>query len=54
MGPQTLLERIREWIGGIGWRLFLWGMNLTADSYWKQIYEQEKMRQEHPELFPNP
>lgn len=28
MGPSTLLERIREWIGGLGWRLYIhcvWG-----------------------------
>jgi hypothetical protein len=47
-----LFERFKEKIASIGWKLFLWGNDLTAEDYWQQIYEQEKAHTEHPELFP--
>lgn len=43
MGKQTLLERFRQWIASIGWKLFLWGNRTTAEQYWGEIYEQERM-----------
>jgi len=42
MGKITIIQGLKQWIAGIGWRLFLWGNNTTAEEYWKQIYEQEK------------
>ena len=42
MGKQTLKQKIKDIVASIGWRLFLWGNNITAEQYWKQIYEQEK------------
>lgn len=51
MGKQTLWEKIKDKIASIGWHLFLWGNDLTKEEYWKQIYEQEKLLKEHPEIF---
>lgn len=39
MGELTLLERIREWIGGIGWRVFLWGSKRTEEEYYATLRE---------------
>lgn len=35
MGQQTLTEKIRDWIGNMGWLLFLWGNNYTDEQYQK-------------------
>lgn len=37
---------IRNFIGGISWRLFLWSINKTDKEYWKAIYRQEKPYEE--------
>lgn len=30
MGRLTLVDRVRAWVGSVGWRLFLWGSGHTA------------------------
>jgi len=42
MGKETIKEKIKEKIASIGWKMFLWGSNMTDEEYWKSIYEQEK------------
>lgn len=42
----SLLEQFRLWVGGLGWRLFIWGMNTSEEEYWDSIYEQEKRHRE--------
>ena len=42
----SLLEQFRLWVGGLGWRLFIWGMNTSEEEYWDSIYEQEKKHRE--------
>jgi nitrogen fixation-related uncharacterized protein len=39
MGQPTLLDKIREFIGGIGFRVFLWSINSTQDEYIEMILE---------------
>jgi hypothetical protein len=39
MGRQTLCDRLREWLGGIGFRVFLWSINATQDEYIEMILE---------------
>lgn len=41
MGKETFENRIKRWISGIGWILFLWGIGKTAEKYWKEIQLQE-------------
>jgi len=41
MGKRTLLERIREWIGGVSFEIFLWASRMTASEYRDALYEQE-------------
>jgi hypothetical protein len=41
MGKQTLTEKLREWIGGIGWRVFLWSIRMTATEYIAAVVEDE-------------
>ena len=39
MGKQSFLDRIREWIGGIGFRVFLWSIKCTQDEYIEMLLE---------------
>jgi hypothetical protein len=40
MAQPNTWQRIREWIGHIGWRLFLWGYNMTEAEYLADVYEE--------------
>jgi len=42
MGSLTILQRIKQVIAEIGWKLFIWGNDFTQEEYWQQIYLQEK------------
>ena len=33
-------ERIRLFIGGIGFKVFLWSINATQEDYWQEIVDQ--------------
>jgi hypothetical protein len=39
MGKQSFLSRLKEWIGGIGFRVFLWSINCTQDEYLDMVIE---------------
>jgi nitrogen fixation-related uncharacterized protein len=39
MGKQTLFDRLREWVGGVGFRVFLWSIRATQDEYIEMILE---------------
>jgi len=47
MGDPSIFEKIRWWIGGIGYKLFLWSINSTVDEYCKDVYLQEKALREN-------
>lgn len=41
MGKETFENRVKKWVSGIGWVLFLWGLGKTAEEYWREIQLQE-------------
>jgi len=45
MGEETLFDKIRNLIGSVSWRIFLWSVKMTANQYRKAIYEQESDRE---------
>ena len=45
-------KKLKNWMAGLAWRVFLWGNNVTAKEYRLKIYHQEKDRIDHPELYP--
>jgi hypothetical protein len=49
MGKLSILTRLRLWIGSIGWKMFIWGVDTTEKKYWDDIYELEKLRREQKE-----
>jgi hypothetical protein len=42
MGNFTLFETMREWIGGVAWIVFLWGIRMTEEQYINELYNQER------------
>lgn len=46
MGPETIWDKIKDWIGGIAWGVFLWSCQMTQEQYWEAIYQQEKQHKE--------
>jgi hypothetical protein len=37
MAQQTIFDKIREWIGGIAWDIFLWSARMTEDEYFDAL-----------------
>lgn len=37
MTNQTLGEKIREFIGRLGWKIFLWSIHMTQEQYLSQF-----------------
>ena len=37
MAQQTIWDKIREWIGGIAWDVFLWSARMTEDEYFNEV-----------------
>ncbi len=33
MGKQSLLDSVREWIGGVAFCVFLWSIRMTQEKY---------------------
>jgi len=33
MGQESILHKLRDWVGGIGFAIFLWSQNLTLEEY---------------------
>lgn len=48
MEKETLMDKIRDIIGGIAFRLLLWSLQKTADEYWTEIYYQEQAYRNKP------
>ena len=42
MGKFGIITVIKQWIAGIGFKLFIWGNDTTQEEYWEDIYQQEK------------
>ncbi len=41
MDKETIIEKLKDIIAGIAFRLFLWAAGRTQEQYWQEIYEQE-------------
>lgn len=39
MGKPSFFDNVREWIGGLGFRLFLWAYRMTQDEYIEMILD---------------
>ena len=50
MKRGSIVERIKQWVAGIGFRLFIWGNDTTEEQYWEEIYQQERVFKQHKSL----
>jgi hypothetical protein len=41
MGNESLMDKVRDIVAGIAFKLLLWSLKMTANEYWDQIYWQE-------------
>lgn len=48
MGKHTIFDKLREWIGSLGFGVFLWSIKMSQEQYWNVIYRQEKQYLESP------
>ena len=46
MGEETILEKIRDFISRVSFKIYLWSIQRTAEQYWNEIYLQEKAIEE--------
>lgn len=46
MGPESFLDRLRDLITSVSFRVFLWSIGQTDDEYWTEVYEIESARRE--------
>ena len=44
MGEPGVLKKIKSFIAYVAFRVFIWGVDLTQEAYWKLIHDQEKLR----------
>lgn len=42
MGKQSFWSKVREFIGVIGWKVFLWSIRRTQDQYLDEIAEETR------------
>ena len=42
MGEMTLLDILRNYIGSIGFKIFLWSIKMTQDEYINSLIEIEQ------------
>jgi hypothetical protein len=43
MAQPNALERIKEWIGGVAFRVFLWSISMTQDEYLDSVIEEARL-----------
>ena len=46
MGKLSFVDEIKQYLSGIGWKMFIWGLGISQEEYWSRIYEQEKSYRE--------
>jgi len=44
MGKSTFRQTIKEIIALACWRMFLWGIEMTDQQYWDEIYRAERSK----------
>ena len=37
MAQQSFLDKVREWIGGLAWSIFLWSARMTEEEYFAEL-----------------
>ena len=46
MGNLSLIQYFKHFIADLGWKMFIWGIDMSESQYFDTIYEQEKYHRE--------
>lgn len=38
----SIFQKIKDFVGAVSFKIFLWSISMTKEEYWNAIYEQEK------------
>lgn len=39
MGESTFLDKVRDFIGGVAWRVYLWSIRMNDEQYDKSVHD---------------
>lgn len=45
MGKQSIFDKVREWLGGIAFDVFLWSARMTQDEYLDAVVRENGLTQ---------
>ena len=45
MGKQSIFDKVREWLGGIAFDIFLWSARMTQDEYLDAVVRESGLTQ---------
>jgi hypothetical protein len=49
MGKQSIFDKVREWLGGIAFDIFLWSARMTQDEYLDTVVRESGLTQRAPD-----
>ena len=49
MGKQSIFDKVREWLGGIAFDVFLWSARMTQDEYLDAVVRESGLTQHTPD-----
>jgi len=44
MGDETIIQKLKNFIASVSFKVFLWSIDMTADEYWTGIYKEESLK----------
>ena len=50
MAQETFFDKVRDWLGGIGFNLFLWSIRMTADEYLDMVSTEGGLTKRAPDV----
>ena len=50
MAQETFFDKVRDFIGGIAWAVFLWSIKMTEDEYLDSVVRESGLTQRAPDV----
>lgn len=51
MAQETFLEKVRDWLGGIAFSIFLWSIEMTLEEYVDAIVAESRLTKRVPDAL---
>jgi hypothetical protein len=52
MAQESFLEKVRDWLGGIAFSIFLWSIEMTLEEYVDAIVAESRLTKRAPDAAP--